>query len=412
MDTVGGRYALDGRLGEGGMGCVYRARHLQLDKAFALKIISPTFADDSVARARFNQEARLASSISHPNIVSVVDFGEDERFGAYMVMELVEGEPLVAPGRLPMTVRRACDVLCQIADALGHIHRCGIVHGDVKADNIMITAETTGARRRQVARLLDFGLARRSGPGEDGDVSGSPHYLAPERALGKPATIATDIYALGVLGYLLITGTLPFDGSIVEILLRQVQEDPEPPSQRLGEPVDAALEALVLRALAKDPAKRHADAAAFRYELNAVMEMLDLVKRKRSGPIRTDGEREGGREAAITAAFERSRLPQALLSTDGAIAFHNKAFGKLIGERDGAEGRHVADTSLAAVLPDLMGDVRRVHVEGKPRERSTRVERAPGQPPLAVTAWLSPLSIPGCEVHLVVRVEELVERPR
>src|SRR3954466_5167138 len=116
--TVGGRYALDGRLGEGGMGQVYRAKHLQLGKAFALKIISPAFALDTAARARFNEEAKLASEISHPNIVSVVDFGEDSHFGAYMGMELVEGEPLVAEGSSPMTIRRACDILGQIADAL------------------------------------------------------------------------------------------------------------------------------------------------------------------------------------------------------------------------------------------------------------------------------------------------------
>src|SRR3954464_7716880 len=106
METVGGRYALDGRLGEGGMGHVYRARHLQLGKAFALKLIAPAFADDSIARQRFNLEAKLASEISHPNIVSVVDFGEDSQFGAYMVMELVEGEPLLHEQSAPMAGRR------------------------------------------------------------------------------------------------------------------------------------------------------------------------------------------------------------------------------------------------------------------------------------------------------------------
>src|SRR3954462_11926287 len=143
--TVGGRYALDGRLGEGGMGQVYRARHLQLGKAFALKIISPTFASDHTARERFNLEAKLASEIAHPNIVSVVDYGEDEQFGAYMVMELVDGEPLIRAPFAPMSIRRAIDLLAQVSDALEHIHRRGIVHGDVKADNIMVTAESDGA---------------------------------------------------------------------------------------------------------------------------------------------------------------------------------------------------------------------------------------------------------------------------
>src|SRR5690348_2638643 len=186
METVGGRYALDGRLGEGGMGHVYRARHIQLGKAFALKIISPAFAADNAARVRFNQEAELASEISHPNIVSVVDYGEDPHFGAYMVMELVEGEPLIGPSSAPPPIRRALDVLAQVADALDFIHKRGIVHGDVKADNIMLAVEpgaTTGSRRRRIVRLLDFGLARRH-DSKEVVVTGSPHYLAPERCAG------------------------------------------------------------------------------------------------------------------------------------------------------------------------------------------------------------------------------------
>src|SRR3954470_6086897 len=263
VQTVGGRYALDGPLGEGGMGQVYRARHLQLGKAFALKIIAPVFAGDDGARQRFNQEAKLASEISHPNIVSVVDFGEDAQFGAYMVMELVEGEPLIDEQAAPMAVRRACDVLGQIADALDHIHRRGIVHGDVKADNIMLTAETTGARQRQVARLLDFGLARRSGGDGDEGLNGSPHYLAPERAAGGPPSVAADIYALGVLGYMMVTGTLPFEGSVMELLMAQINREVTPPSARRGEAIEPAVEQLILRALAKDPARRHGSAAAF-----------------------------------------------------------------------------------------------------------------------------------------------------
>jgi len=405
------------------MGCVYRARHLQLGKAFALKIISPAFAEDGAARARFNEEAQLASEISHPNIVSVVDFGEDAKFGAYMVMELVEGEPLLAPGMLPMSVRRACDVLSQVSDALAHIHKRGIVHGDVKADNIMLSPEQTpGARRRHVVRLVDFGLARRSGVEREEDrVSGSPHYLAPERALGRAPTVATDIYALGVLGYLLVTGTLPFDGNVVEILMRHVQQPPVPPSERLGQPVDPALEALILRAMAKDPTERHADAAAFRYELNTVMEMLELIKRRRpSGQIprtaATDASRDSNRdlsrdatrELPIVTAFERSRLPQALVSIDGVIAIHNRAFTKLLGSGsgDGVEGRLLVDTRLGTALPNLMADLRRVHTEGRPYERRELIDRGPGEAPLQLIAWMTPVSVPGCDVHLILRIEE------
>ncbi|MBA2539220.1 MAG: serine/threonine protein kinase, partial [Deltaproteobacteria bacterium] len=157
MQTVGGRYEITTQLGEGGMGCVYRAKHIQLGKVFALKLINSTFALHPEARSRFNQEAKLASEITHPNIVSIVDFGEDETLGAYMVMELVEGEPLIPDGHGPMSVKRACDLLIQISEAIDHIHRAGIVHGDIKADNIMLSTETNGQRRRRMVRLLDFG---------------------------------------------------------------------------------------------------------------------------------------------------------------------------------------------------------------------------------------------------------------
>ena len=401
METVGGRYALDARLGEGGMGQVWRARHLQLGKQFALKIISAAFADDTAARARFNQEAKLASEISHPNIVSVVDFGEDPRFGAYMVMELVEGEPLFGDGTLPMSVRRACDVLGQVADALDHIHKRGIVHGDVKAENIMLAVEADGARRRRIVRLLDFGLARRHDEAEE-LVSGSPHYLAPERASGGQATVSTDLYALGCLGYLLFTGTLPFDGSVVQILMAQIHEPHEPMSKRRGgEPLDPAIEQLIARALEKDPSMRHPSAAAFRYELNTVMHMLDMAPRKRSGALRA----EATRDAMLIASFERSRLPQAIVQTDGMITTGNAAFAKLIGRDDSVDNVALADTPLAAFVPGLVRAIRGVHDDGKPAERRAHVAR-PGKAALELVVWLAPLPIAGNVVHLLVRVEE------
>ena len=418
MQTVGGRYALDGPLGAGGMGQVYRARHLQLGKAFALKIIAPAFAGDHAARERFNQEAKLASEITHPNIVGVVDFGEDAQFGAYMVMELVEGEPLVAPGVLPMSVKRAIDVLGQVADALDHIHKRGIIHGDVKAENIMITAEQSGAsgsRRRRVVRLLDFGLARRpdshpQAKEEDGGISGSPHYLAPERCRGQAPTVASDVYALGVLGYLLLTGTLPFDGHVVEVLMAHVHNTPDPMSARTAAEVDAALESLIARAMAKEPAQRHGSAAAFRYELNTVMDMLDMGRRRTrgSGTMQTQPEqaREDARELSISTAFERSRMPQAVMSVEGLIVASNRAFNKFVNRDDGAEGMLLSDTTLPTHVPGLLRSLRIAHVGGKPHERRALVKRSGGRPPLELTVLISPLPIAGQEIQLVVHVEE------
>jgi serine/threonine protein kinase len=409
METVGGRYALDGRLGEGGMGHVYRARHLQLGKAFALKIISPAFATDNAARLRFNQEAKLASEISHPNIVSVVDFGEDSQFGAYMVMELVEGEPLVAPGVLPMSVKRAIDVLGQVADALDHIHKRGIVHGDVKAENIMLTAEQAGARRRRIVRLLDFGLARRPELAEEEGVSGSPHYLAPERAAGGPASVSSDVYALGVLGYLLLTGTLPYEGTVMEVLMAHINQSPEPVSARRRDEVDPALESLILRAMAKDPAQRHGSAAAFRYELNTVMDMLDMGRRRSRGSGVLPAE--NAREASITQAFERSRIPQAILSVDGLFVATNRAFNKLVNQDEkGCDGLVLTETTLTTFVPGLLRALRSVHVDGKPIERRAKVFRGNDRPPYELSIWLSPLPIPGQEIHMLVRVEEIDPR--
>jgi serine/threonine protein kinase len=387
------------------MGHVYKARHLQLGKAFALKIISPTFAGDHAARQRFNQEAKLASEISHPNIVSVVDFGEDEHHGAYMVMELVENSAVLADANMPMAVPRVLDIVAQLADALDHIHRRGIIHGDVKADNIMLTNEQLGPRRRQVARLLDFGLARGLANDNDGadEVDGSPHYLAPERAAGGPASVSSDVYALGVLGYLLLAGSLPFDGSVTEILTRHIHEPADPIGDRRGQPIDAALEALIGRAMAKDPARRHGSAAAFRDELASVMDMLDLTRRRArgSGLIPID------RGPILHEAFERSRLAQLIVSVEGVIAAANRVFAQLVGHDErGVEGLALSDTVFISWVPGLLRAIRACHAEGVPAERRAKVFRGTDRPPLELVIWLTPLPVPGYEVHVIVRASE------
>jgi eukaryotic-like serine/threonine-protein kinase len=402
MATVGGRYVLEGHLGAGAMGEVYRVRHLSLGKPFALKVISPTFASDGVARARFNHEAKLASEIIHANIVSIVDFGEDPELGAYMVMELVDGEPLIDPSAGPMPVRRALDIMAQVADALDCMHKRGIVHGDVKAENILLAAEidsTHGSRRRRVVRLLDFGLAHMLGTGEDG-ISGSPHYIAPERAQGGPATPLTDIYALGVLGFLLLTHTVPFDGDVMQILAAHVQQQAPTLSSRRGEQLDDAVEGLVARAIAKDPAARHPSASAFRYELNNVMDMLDLGRRQRkSQPIAVQ-PREHPNASTLIKLFEESPYAQALVAIDGAVAIANQAFARLVGDHEVA-GRNLAETTLARDLPAVLAAIRAAASENWPTECRARISSS-----MELVVWIAPAPAIGQHVHMIARIAE------
>ncbi len=401
---IGGRYELESQLGEGGQGRVYRVRHVELGKPFALKIISPAFADDENARLRFNREAKLASEIPHPNIVSVVDYGEDPELGVFMVMELVNGDTLVGPGLLPMTIRGAIDVLRQVADALEHIHKRGIIHGDIKAENVVLTEEAqheSRQRKRRVARLLDFGLASRHGHQDDeGGINGTPPYLAPERVMGAQPSVGSDIYALGVLGYLVLTGTLPFDGEVMAVLQAQVHDTAPPMSEHRKEQLDPAIEGLIARAMAKDPTARHPSAAAFLYELNTVADMLGLTGRRSraSSTLLSDNPRL----MAIAGTFDSSRMPQAILSADGDVVACNPAFQKFV--KDDCDDVAIEETLLARFVPQLKEAI--ASVGRTPLELRTHVSRGAGRASLQLTLWLVPVQIVGQEIHLLVRVEE------
>ena len=253
--TLGSRYTLTDRIASGGMGDVWRASDAVLGRDVAVKVMRPNASDDSTFADRFRDEARHTASLSHPNIAQVYDYGEDDG-AAYLVMELVEGQPLsqvIARGPVPAARTRA--ILGQAALALAAAHAAGVVHRDVKPANILVTPEGR-------VKLTDFGIARATdsaGHTRTGEVLGTPHYLSPEQALGRGATGASDIYALGVVAHEMLTGRKPFDsGTAVATALSQVN-DPPPD---LPATVPADLRRIVASCLAKDPAARPTSAAS------------------------------------------------------------------------------------------------------------------------------------------------------
>jgi PAS domain-containing protein len=370
-DIVGARYVVDGQLGRGGMGRVLRVRHQALGKAFALKLIKSAIATNPKIRELFYREARLASALTHDNICSIVDFGQDDRFGLFMVMELLEGQTvhakLRASGRL--NPRVACDIMWQVADAVRFIHSRQILHGDVKTENIFLVR--TAAQRRLV-KLLDFGLARADLGRTDG-IDGTPEYLAPERIDGGASSQASDIYALGIVFYELLTGQMPFSGTIQDVF-RQQKEVPVPsPSKIVEEGLDERADQIIARATAKDPAQRHPDVAAFMYELRALMSMLGMdqggVRRRLGGEAVRERRDLDHRVKAAAEVFGSVPLPMASCDAGGRVRAANPAFYEFLGAAGDAGGLELRDSALPEVYPTLFEDLQEVAANRRPIKR-------------------------------------------
>jgi serine/threonine protein kinase len=260
------RYRVLSELGQGGMATVYRAQDMVLGRIVALKVLHPQYARDPDFLARFQAEARAAANLAHPNIVDVFDVGQDgDRH--YIVMEYVQGRDLksVIRTQAPLPIPRAVDLEIQICAAVGYAHRNGLIHRDVKPQNVLVTAEDR-------IKVTDFGIARavaEAAPTEPGTVWGTAQYLAPEQALGKLASPASDVYALGVVLYEMLVGRLPFEGDTRQALVMQhVQAEPAPLRQ-LNAQVPAELEAIVSQAMAKEPTQRYPNADEFGQALRA-----------------------------------------------------------------------------------------------------------------------------------------------
>src|SRR5690242_13953521 len=261
-----GRYRLDTPVGTGGMATVWRATDESLGRVVAIKVLAERYSEDESFVERFRREAQSAAGLNHPNIVSIYDRGEADG-SYYIAMEFLDGRSLkdeiVEDGPLPAP--RAIDYALQILQALRFAHRHGVVHRDIKPHNIIV-----GRDRR--LKVTDFGIARAgaSQMTEVGSIIGTAQYLSPEQARGQQVRPPADLYSLGVVLYEMLTGRVPFDGdSAVAIAMKHVSENPRPPRE-LNPSIPPALEQVVLRALAKDPALRYQSADEMAADLERV----------------------------------------------------------------------------------------------------------------------------------------------
>ena len=279
---IGGRYRVVAKLGEGGMGAVYRGEQISLKRKVAIKVLKPELSADPGLVRRFNAEAELAAKLSHPNTVNIFDFGQDSDGSLFIAMELLEGVSLrqaIQDGAMPPA--RAIAITQQVCRSLADAHRHGIGHRDLKPDNVMLTER---GRERDVARVLDVGIAKLRDDNRAtvahmtraGDLVGTPQYMAPEQIRAEPVDGRTDVYALGAMLYEMLTARLPFEGTtVMAILSKHLTEQPAPPSQRRPDlHLPAVLDGLVLAAMAKDPAHRPQSMEAFGEHLDAIAAQL------------------------------------------------------------------------------------------------------------------------------------------
>ena len=331
--TLAGKYRIDARLNEGGMGTVYRGCHVLMDKTVAIKVLRPTLAADEKIVARFSREARAASRISHPNAISVTDFGEDEGH-VFLVMEFLSGKTLkhVIREEGPLPLARVVDITRQVGDALNAAHSQGVVHRDLKSDNIMLLDTMTGDH----AKVLDFGIAKINEADGVVDTSltapnlviGTPQYMSPEQCSQDAEIDArSDIYSLGVILFEMLVGHVPFSGDSPTMVMMKHLQEPVPSVLEERSDVPASVARVVARAMAKVRHNRYQTVAELIEDLTIAAGMtihrVGPVGVTAETPVRTDDPDEvtmvRPREVAPAAVPTVRRREPVMVPVSGAM---------------------------------------------------------------------------------------------
>ncbi|MEX2285360.1 MAG: serine/threonine-protein kinase [Gemmatimonadota bacterium] len=368
--SLAGRYSIDRELGRGGMGIVYLAREVHLDRMVAIKLLPPDRATDPALREHFVREARLAAKLSHPNIIPIHSVDEAGDFVFY-VMAHVHGETLAERVRTrgPLSSSEGSRVLREVAWALSHAHSHGLVHRDVKPDNIMLEFIT--------GRVLvtDFGIASAAHDVALAGASGTPEFMSPEQALGKAIDARSDLYALGITAFYALTGRLPFEGTdTTKLLARQVTE-PAPPLASMGVPVARKLALLVDRCVAKDPGGRPPSADALAEQLGAALEQRRELPAALRNFIKRGSRLNGGGTLVSLAALGSGLAAAAgfggpAVAVPFALAASAATFGYLV---------HVARRLMRhGFTHSDIGPAFAVEIEQNREERAVEHNRGPG----------------------------------
>jgi tRNA A-37 threonylcarbamoyl transferase component Bud32/CheY-like chemotaxis protein len=350
--TIIAGYRIEERIGRGGMGVVYRAEHLNLQRRAAIKIIAPDLADSEGFRERFSREARIAAALQHPNIVTVYDAGEVDGL-LYLAMQYIEGSDLSAILRTQHRLRpyRAVDVCRQVASALDAAHAMGLIHRDVKPANVLIEGRT--------AFLTDFGLTKRiegthTQLTRAGDVVGTIHYVAPEQIEGSPVSARTDVYSLGCLLYHCLTGQVPFTRDTdVAVIYAHLSEDP-PKATAVRPELPEGLDAVIAKALDKSPDRRFPSCGDLISAARAVIDAAGPLSETSSGRPSMPGGTMASAVAEMRDVAAAARRPRVLLAglDAGTRAVARVALGERVDVLE-AERDHVLELAREE-RPDLV----------------------------------------------------------